>query len=173
MNTVRSELLVKFHRATWRHESECSILQCILCLTPKNGAYFFIFLLLSRLNALTSSALGCTLLWRTVTLDLCSHHKSSERKQPLMLGRAISQAVSHRLLTAAARVRTQVGSCGICGGQSGTGAGFLRVLRFPLPILILPTAPHSSGAGTIGQLVAEVPSGLSPTASQETKRKGN
>jgi hypothetical protein len=31
----------------------------------------------------------------------------------------------------------------ICGGQSGTGVGFLRVLRFPLPILIPPTAPHS------------------------------
>jgi hypothetical protein len=33
-------------------------------------------------------------------------------------------------------------------------AGFLRVLRFPLPILIPPTAPYhhrSSGAGTIGQ----------------------
>jgi hypothetical protein len=24
-------------------------------------------------------------------------------------------------------------ACGVCGGQSGTGAGFLRVLRFPLP----------------------------------------
>jgi hypothetical protein len=35
-------------------------------------------------------------------------------------------------------------SCGIEGGQSGTVAGFLRVLRFLLPILILPTAPHSS-----------------------------
>jgi hypothetical protein len=32
----------------------------------------------------------------------------------------------------------------ICGGQSGTGAGFLRVLRFPLPVSIPPTAPHSS-----------------------------
>jgi hypothetical protein len=35
-------------------------------------------------------------------------------------------------------------SCGICGGQSGTVAGFLRALRFPLPILIPPTASHSS-----------------------------
>jgi hypothetical protein len=58
-------------------------------------------------------------------------------------GRAIAQAVSSRLPTAAARVRSQVGSCGICG-QSGTGAGFLRVLRFPLPILISTTAPYSS-----------------------------
>jgi hypothetical protein len=67
-------------------------------------------------------------------------------------GRVIAQAVSRRLPTAAARVRSHVKSCGICGGQSGTGAGFLRVLRFPLPFLIPPTAPHSSsGAGTIGQ----------------------
>jgi hypothetical protein len=60
-------------------------------------------------------------------------------------------------------------SCGICGRQSGTGAGFPRVLRFPLPIRI-PTAPHSStsGAGTIGQLVTEVPSGLSLTPPQYT-----
>jgi hypothetical protein len=58
--------------------------------------------------------------------------------------RAIAQAVSRRLLTAAARVRSQVRSCGICGGQNGAGASFLRVLLFPLPILIPPTAPHSS-----------------------------
>jgi hypothetical protein len=31
----------------------------------------------------------------------------------------------------------------VCGGQSGTGAGFLRVLRFPLPIVILPISPSS------------------------------
>jgi hypothetical protein len=38
-----------------------------------------------------------------------------------------------RLPTAAARVLAQVRSCGMCGRQCGTGAGFLRVLRFPLP----------------------------------------
>jgi hypothetical protein len=56
--------------------------------------------------------------------------------------------------------------CEICGGQSGSEAGFLRVFRFPLPILIPPTASHSSsssGVGTIGQLVADLPSGLSHT----------
>jgi hypothetical protein len=31
-------------------------------------------------------------------------------------------------------------SCGIYGGQSGTGAGFVRVLRFPLPIRIPPSS---------------------------------
>jgi hypothetical protein len=30
---------------------------------------------------------------------------------------------------------------GFCGGQSGAGVGFLRVLRFPLPIFIPPIAP--------------------------------
>jgi hypothetical protein len=67
----------------------------------------------------------------------------------LNAGRAIAQAVSRRLPTSAVRVRVQVRSCGICGGQSGTGAGYLRVLRFPLPILITPTAPQSSSSSSI------------------------
>jgi hypothetical protein len=50
------------------------------------------------------------------------------------MGRAIAQAVSRSLPTAAARVRARVRSCGIYGGQSGTRAGFLRVLRFHLPV---------------------------------------
>jgi hypothetical protein len=45
------------------------------------------------------------------------------------------RVVSRRLAIAAARVRSLNKSCGICGGQSGTGAGYLRVLRFPLPII--------------------------------------
>jgi hypothetical protein len=60
--------------------------------------------------------------------------------------RAIARAVSRRLPTAAARVRARVRSCRIFSGQSDTGAGFLRVLRFPLPIRIPPTAPHPSSS---------------------------
>jgi hypothetical protein len=47
-------------------------------------------------------------------------------------------------LSIQAPVRTQVSSCGICGGQSGTGADFLLVLRFSVPILVSPAAPHPS-----------------------------
>jgi hypothetical protein len=55
-------------------------------------------------------------------------------------GRAIAQAVSRWLPT---QVEIRVQSCGICGGQSGAGVGFLRVLRFPLPIFIPPISPQS------------------------------
>jgi hypothetical protein len=55
-------------------------------------------------------------------------------------GRAIAQEVSHWLPATAARARDQVRS----GGQSGGWVGILRILRFPLLILIPPTAPRSS-----------------------------
>jgi hypothetical protein len=35
----------------------------------------------------------------------------------------------------------------VCGEESGTGAGFLRLLRFLFPILIPPHAPYSSSGG--------------------------
>jgi hypothetical protein len=44
-----------------------------------------------------------------------------------------------------AQVRAKIRSCGTCGGQGGTGAGFLRVLQFPLPS-IPPITPHSSSS---------------------------
>jgi hypothetical protein len=76
-------------------------------------------------------------------------------------GRAIAQAVSRWLPTTAARVRARVWSSGICG------AGFLRVLRFPLHNL------HSTNCSTITLIyhlglynrpeVAAVPGDVSPT----------
>jgi hypothetical protein len=64
-------------------------------------------------------------------------------------GRAIAQVVNRQLPTTAAQVWTQVRSCGICGGQSGTREGFLRVPRISLPILIPLTAPNSSSSSVI------------------------
>jgi hypothetical protein len=58
--------------------------------------------------------------------------------------RTISKAVSCRFRTVTATVRSQVRSSRIYGGQSDTGADFLRVFKLPLQILIQPTAPHSS-----------------------------
>jgi hypothetical protein len=51
-------------------------------------------------------------------------------------GRAIAQAVSRWLPTAVTRVRVLAEHVGLCGGQSGTVAGVLRVLRFPPPVII-------------------------------------
>lgn len=39
-------------------------------------------------------------------------------------------------------IQTQVTACEICGGQNGIRAGFLQVLWFPLPFLILSTSPY-------------------------------
>jgi hypothetical protein len=66
----------------------------------------------------------------------------SQSLYPLRKGRAVAQAVSRWLLTAATRVRV-LAACGVCGGQSSTGAGFLRVLRFSLSIIILSISPSS------------------------------
>jgi hypothetical protein len=60
--------------------------------------------------------------------------------------RILPEITQRQLPTSAVRVRAQVRSCGIYDGQSGTGAGFLPVFRFPLPILIPSTAPHLSSS---------------------------
>jgi hypothetical protein len=68
-------------------------------------------------------------------------HSSLLSLLSLVFGRAVAQAVRHWLPTAVVRVRVRA-ACWVCGGQSGTGAGFLRVLQFPLPI-IQPISPSS------------------------------
>jgi hypothetical protein len=62
------------------------------------------------------------------------------------LGRAMAQAVSRRPLTAKARVRSWVGPCGICGGQSGTGTGFSPSTS------VFPCQFHSTGAPLLGKM---------------------
>jgi hypothetical protein len=75
--------------------------------------------------------------------EISTRNLKKKQKKTGSKGRAIAQAVSRWLPTAAARVQNRVWSCGICGEQSGAGAGFLRVLRFPLPIFIPPVSPQS------------------------------
>jgi hypothetical protein len=59
------------------------------------------------------------------------------------------------------------GHVGFVMDEVALGAGFLRVLRFPLPIFIPPIAPQSPSSIIWGLYnrpeVAAVPSGLSPT----------
>jgi hypothetical protein len=56
-------------------------------------------------------------------------------------GHAVAQAVSRWLPTAAVQNHVR-SACGVWGGQSSTGVGFVRVLRFPWPI-IPPISPSS------------------------------
>jgi hypothetical protein len=60
------------------------------------------------------------------------------------LGRAVAQSSIRRFPAAEARIEVLVMSCKICSGQSGTGAGFLRVLQFPLPNICPLIARQSS-----------------------------
>jgi hypothetical protein len=100
-----------------------------------------------------SNAWARTLCWQTMSMEdeIETFFREIDSEDPRqlselrnVLGRAISQAVTQRLPTSAARVQARVSSCGIFGGQSGIGAGFLRVHRFPLPIRIPPITPQSS-----------------------------
>jgi hypothetical protein len=76
-------------------------------------------------------------------ISALSHGTLTFERKELWFGFVIAQTVSCWLPTAEARVRSRVWSSGICGGQSRAGAGFLRVLRFPLPIFVPPIAPQS------------------------------
>lgn len=71
------------------------------------------------------------------------------------------------LPTVAARVRSQVISCRICGGHIVIRAVFLQVLRYPLPIFNPLTAPAHYHRNTAGKLPADVASGLRLTPPHE------
>jgi hypothetical protein len=51
---------------------------------------------------------------------------------------AIAWVVGYQRLTAEVWIQTQVTSCGIHSGPSGTAIDFLQVFQFPLPIIIPP-----------------------------------
>jgi hypothetical protein len=75
-----------------------------------------------------------------------------------------TEAISPHLRSDSARVRSLVESYDICSEQSGTRACSLRLCQFPVLIVILPvlhTQPSfTSGAGTVGPRLANLPNGL-------------
>jgi hypothetical protein len=86
----------------------------------------------------------------------------------ISIDRAIARAVSRWLPTAAVRLRAQVG---FVVHKVVLGHVFSENFSFPSQFpfhRLLYTHHLSSGAGTIGQLVADVPSGLSLTPPEET-----
>jgi hypothetical protein len=88
--------------------------------------------------------------------------------------RAKAQAVTRWLPTSTARVLARVWARGICGRKGGAGAGFLRVIRFPLPVFIPAIAPQSPSSLIWGwynrPVVAAVPSGLRLTPLRKVLR---
>jgi hypothetical protein len=50
-------------------------------------------------------------------------------------------------------------ACGVCGGQSGSGAGFRRVLRFPYESFHQFLYRNQPGMEQVGILMAALPSG--------------
>jgi hypothetical protein len=87
-------------------------------------------------------SVGATTVYERPTL--CSDTRRDEKKTiSEMIGRDVAQAVSRRLPISTAQVPARLRSCGIFGGHSRTGAGFLRILHFPLP-MIPPITQHSS-----------------------------
>jgi hypothetical protein len=74
----------------------------------------------------------------------CLRGYGGPRRANTEIGRAVAQAVSRQLPTTEARVRSQVKLYGIYDGQNDIGAGFHRILLFPLPIFIPPNAACSS-----------------------------
>jgi hypothetical protein len=105
---------------------------------------------------------------RLASKVVCSEcHHDYVISQPSVFSIHNHPATAYWLPFMVAQVWAQVWSYGICGGQSGAGADCLRVLWFPLPILIPPIAPQSPSSIIWGwynrPVVAAVPSGLSLT----------
>jgi hypothetical protein len=101
---------------------------------------------------------------------------SQRLKSRLFLSRAIAQAVSHWLPTAAVRVRSHLKSYGICVEKVALGQVFSEYFIFPCQFSFHRVFHNhrlgvSSGAGTIGQLVADVSSSLSLTAPKKKTEK--
>jgi hypothetical protein len=108
------------------------------------------------------------------TADIIPHPVYGNDGGFLSLSNVIAQAVSRRLPTAAARDRPQSRSLGFVVGKVALEHVFSEYFGFPYQFSfhrLFHTYHLPSGAGTIGKLVADIPSGLGLTPPQETKKK--
>jgi hypothetical protein len=71
-----------------------------------------------RLNAL------CIYIYIYIYQNVLKQSKAYPQNICSLQGHAVAQVANCCLPTAVARVRVQA-ACGVCGGQSGAGAGFL------------------------------------------------
>jgi hypothetical protein len=100
-------------------------------------------------------------------------HVTHIKRVTVFWGRAIAQRVSRRLPTAAARVDPRSGHVGSVVDTVALGQVLSEYFGFPCQCSfhrLLHTHHLSSGAGTIGQILADVPSGPSLTPPQETTK---
>jgi tetrahydromethanopterin S-methyltransferase subunit E len=89
----------------------------------------------------------------------CHRHEQQHEIWIYGAGRVMAQVVSPRSLTAEARVRAQVSSCGVCDGQGGTRTRFTpssSVFSSQYHFTLARHAHISSGWWTVGPLVAAV-----------------
>jgi hypothetical protein len=100
---------------------------------------------------------------KSTPVGIRTRYLSSKSGKIHMCDRVTAHVVSSRLPTVAAQVRARIRLCGVCGEQSYTGECLLRVLRFSYQFSIHQILHTHSAAGTMGQLVTDVPSGLSLT----------
>jgi hypothetical protein len=90
------------------------------------------------------------------------------------VGSAIAQAVNRRFPTATAWFEPRSGHVGFVMDKVAMGQVFSQYFGFPCQFsfhLLLHINHLPSGAGTTGQLVADVPSELNLTPPQETNYK--
>jgi hypothetical protein len=92
---------------------------------------------------------------------LCHSPAYSCFSLPLWLGRAIAQAVSLWLPTAAARVRARSGHVGFVVDKTAREQVFSEYFGLPCKLSFHQILHPHSHRYNIGQLVGEVPSGLS------------
>jgi hypothetical protein len=113
----------------------------------------------------TKSSFAGLCMWEMFLAGLWNAFMLNFRSNQLTCGRAIAQA---------ARFEPRSGHVGFVVDSVALGQVFSEYFGFPCQFSfhqLLLIHDLSSGAGTIGQLVADVPSGLSFTRPQETKKR--